>query len=78
MAQGTVCAMQSITPLKRILLAEGRKQSWLADRAGMDRAQLSRIVNGLHCDEATRERIAVALDRPVADLFATDASEQAA
>jgi transcriptional regulator with XRE-family HTH domain len=61
--------MTSGTPLKRILLEEGRKQSWLAEKVGIDQPTLSRIVNGLHCDAATCERIALALGRDVAELF---------
>lgn len=57
------------TALKRILLAEGRKQSWLAAKVGLREDQLSRIVNGLHCDASTREAIASALGRTVAELW---------
>ena len=57
------------TPLKRVLTEEGRKQSWLADRAGIDPTTLSRIVNGLHADDATREKIAAALGREIGELW---------
>jgi lambda repressor-like predicted transcriptional regulator len=57
------------TALKRVLLAEGRKQSWLAGQAGIREDQLSRIVNGLHCDPSTREAIAKALGRSVDELW---------
>jgi DNA-binding XRE family transcriptional regulator len=57
------------TPLKQILLAEGRKQSWLAKTVGIDQATLSRIVNGLHCDEPTRVAISAALGRPAREVF---------
>ena len=57
------------TPLKRVLLAEGRKQSWLAEKVGVDQPTLSRIVNGLHADASTRQRIADALNRDVAELW---------
>lgn len=73
--------MPPCTPLKSILLAEGRKQSWLAERVGIDQATLSRIVNrGLHCDHATQARIAEVLGRPIADCFPDDdgAAEAAA
>ncbi len=71
--------MPPCTPLKSILLAEGRKQSWLAERVGIDQATLSRIVNrGLHCDQAMQARIADALGRPVADCFPDGTAEAAA
>lgn len=78
--------MQSITPLKRVLRDEGRKQSWLAEKVGIDQATLSRIVNGLHAEASVQAKIAEALRRPVADLFpvhapvvgSTDESPQAA
>lgn len=72
MDRGTVRTMPSVTPLKRVLLDEGRKQSWLAQRVGIDEATLSRIVNGLHCPIELREAIASALRRPVADLWPVD------
>jgi hypothetical protein len=58
------------TPLKRILREDGRKQNWLAEQTGVSPAQLSRIVNGLQCDEATRQAIADALGRSVSEVFA--------
>lgn len=61
--------MDCPTPLKRLLVAEGRKQSWLAEKIGIDQATLSRIVNGLHCDPSTREAIAKALCRSVDELW---------
>lgn len=64
------------TPLKRVLQSEGRKQSWLAEQVGIDQPTLSRIVNGLHCDEGTRQKISAALGREVCDLWPTaDADE---
>lgn len=57
------------TPLRRVLEDEGRKQSWLAERIGIDPAQLSRIVNGFHAPEATRDAIADALGRETSELF---------
>lgn len=65
------------TPLGRILREEGRKQSWLAERVGIDPAQLSRIVNGLHAPEATRRAIADTLGRNVDELW-PEPGEQAA
>ena len=70
--------MPRMTPLKRILFDEGRKQSWLASQAGLDQATLSRIVNGLHCDDPTRAKIAAALGRSVGEVFPEDAADVAA
>lgn len=69
--------MKPRTPLQRIIREEGRKQSWLAEKVGIDQASLSRIVNGLHADEATRTAIADALGRQVDELW-PDAGEQVA
>lgn len=60
---------KQITPLARILREEGRKQSWLAERIGVDPAQLSRIVNGLHAPEATQRAIADVLGREIGELW---------
>lgn len=57
------------TPLKRILAEEGRKQRWLAERTGINYQRISLIVNGLHCDDATKRSIAEALGRDVAEVF---------
>lgn len=57
------------TPLKRILQDEGRKQSWLAERVGIDQATMSRIVNGFHADDPTRDAIAQALGRTIEELW---------
>lgn len=57
------------TPLQRVIREEGRKQSWLAQRVGCDEAHLSRIVNGLHPDDATKQSIADALGRDVTELW---------
>jgi transcriptional regulator with XRE-family HTH domain len=61
--------MQKPTPLKRAIFESGMKQKDIAARLQMDEGHLSRIVNGLHAPQATREAIADALDRPVADLW---------
>ena len=62
--------MPSPTPLKRIMLAEGRRQSWLAAEIGKDQSEVSRIVNrGLVPDEADRLAIAKALVRDPAELW---------
>lgn len=52
------------TPLKRILEAEGRSQTWLARTIGVKRQQVWMWVNGIHVPvEPTREAIADALCR---------------
>jgi transcriptional regulator with XRE-family HTH domain len=62
--------MYRLTPLKRILMEDGRKQNWLAERVGIDEPRLSRIVGGkLHADEDTQEKIAAALGRKVSEVF---------
>ncbi len=58
-----------LTPLKRVIFSEGFKQSWLAEQIGVDQPAMSRIVNGLHCNDATRAAIAQALQRNVEDLW---------
>ncbi len=61
--------MQS-TPLKRLMVAEGRRQSWLADKIGKNQSEVSRIVNrGLVPDEETQQAIAKALGRKVEDFW---------
>jgi transcriptional regulator with XRE-family HTH domain len=62
-------AMRKVTPLKLAIVASGRPQKTIAAEIGIDEARFSRIVNGLHADEATRQAIADALDRQVDDLF---------
>lgn len=65
------------TPLKRILTEDGRRQNWLAEQAGISEARLSRIVNGLQCDEGTRQSIADALGRKVCEVFPYGGSDVA-
>lgn len=57
------------TRLAEILLEEGRKQTWLAERTGIDPGTLSRYVNGLHVPKDRRKAIAEALGRTVEDVF---------
>lgn len=73
----TVRSMRTVTPLKLAVVASGRRQKDIAAQIGMDEAGFSRIVNGLHTSEATRERIAQALGRTPADLW-PDANTEAA
>lgn len=61
--------MPQTTPLKRILVNEGRKQSWLAARTGLHQVTMSRIVNGWSCDLETQRKIAAVLGRDIADVF---------
>lgn len=61
--------MRTLTPLKRAIFESQRVQRDIAAEIGIDEAHLSRIVNGLHCNDATRLRIAAALGRDVSELF---------
>lgn len=63
--------MQQVTPLKRILLSEGRSQSWLAREIGMSTTKICLIVNGLHADEDTRREICRLLGRDEGEVFPT-------
>jgi ParB-like chromosome segregation protein Spo0J len=61
---------QNLTPLKRILLAEGRRQSWLAQKIGKDQSEVSRIANrGLVPEPEIQQAIAEALGRSVEELW---------
>lgn len=57
------------TPLRLAIVHSGRRQREIADAAGLSESRLSLIVNGLHCNDATRLRIAAALGRDVSELF---------
>lgn len=62
--------MHRVTPLKRILVEEGRKQNWLAERVGIDEPRLSQIVGGKRdASEDMQEKIAAALGRKVSEVF---------
>ncbi len=59
--------------------AEGRRQSWLAERIGKDQAEVSRYINrGMLPSEETRHAIAEALGREVAELWPDIHNEAAA
>lgn len=61
------------TPLKRVLDQEGRRQTWLAERIGIDPRQVWGWVHGLHIPAPETQRlIAVALARTVEELFPVD------
>lgn len=64
--------MRKPTRLKLAIVMSGRRQKDIAGALGMDEAHLSRIVNGLHCDDATRGRIAAEIGRKVSDCFEVD------
>ena len=66
------------TPLKRAIFDSGRTQRGIAAEAGLDEAMLSRIVNGLHASEATREAIARVLGREIGELWPPVPQERAA
>lgn len=66
------------TELKRILVSEGRTQSWLSRTTGVDRSQINRYVHGIHRpDLPTRQLIADALGRQECDVFPPDDSPEA-
>jgi transcriptional regulator with XRE-family HTH domain len=70
-------ASPATTPLKRLLIGEGRKQSWLAERTGIDRATVSRIAQGLPPSEPQAQALAEALGREISELWPV-ADEKAA
>lgn len=57
------------TPLRVALAQAGMTQTDLAEKAGIERSRLSRIVNGLHADDGTRDAIAHALGRTPDELW---------
>lgn len=67
-----------VTPLKLAIVASGRTQREIAEQVGLDEWKLSRIVNGLHCDDATQRKIAAALGLTVSSLFDSPETERAA
>lgn len=69
--------MAQPTPLKRAIFESGKRQKDIAAEVGLDEASMSRIVNGLHAGDATRQKIADALDTSV-DALWPDVAEQAA
>jgi len=67
-----------VTPLKIAVARSGRRQGEIAEAVGLSESQFSRIVNGLHASEATRQQIAGELGRTVDDLWPTGSPERAA
>lgn len=53
---------------------EGRRQIWLARRVGKDPSEISRIVNGLHPSDDTKEAIAEVLGKQIEDLWPAEAT----
>lgn len=66
--------MTPVTPLRLAIVASGRPQKSIAEDAGLSESRMSLIANGLHCDDATRVRIAAALQRDVSELFPEEAA----
>jgi lambda repressor-like predicted transcriptional regulator len=61
--------MKPTTTLKRVIFESGQTQRTIAAAAGLREDQLSRIVNGLHCDAATQQAIADQLGKTVHELW---------
>lgn len=62
--------MERMTPFKRVLRDEGRRQDWLAERTGISQADISRMaVRGMRPTEDQAQRIAEALGRDLSELF---------
>lgn len=57
------------TPLRLAVVQSGLSQREIAEQVGLNETRFSRIVNGLHCDHSTRQRIALALGRNVCELW---------
>jgi hypothetical protein len=58
------------TPLRMAIVLSGRTQREIAAEIdGIDETRLSRIVNGLQCDDRIRERIAAVLGREKTELW---------
>lgn len=72
-----VRSMRKPTPLKRAIFDSGKTQKDIAESIGITESHLSRIVNGLHADEATRNALSAALNRTIADLFPVYEAEAA-
>lgn len=68
-------SIKTTTRLGEILDSEGRKQSWLSERTGIDTGTLSRYVNGLHVPEDRQRAIAEALGRELEDVFPDETAD---
>lgn len=61
------------TPLRLAVVYSGRSQREIAAAAGIGETYFSKIVNGrLHAGDATRRKIAKAVNRRVEDLWPED------
>lgn len=60
--------MKRPTPLKVAVIRSGRQQREIAESLGIPETTFSRIVNGLHADDATRKRIVRELRTTVPDV----------
>lgn len=65
-------AMRRITPLRRAIFESRRTQAEIAREVGIDPGHMSKIANGLHAPEPTRQKIADALGRTITDLWPED------
>lgn len=71
--------MSNLTPLAQVIRLQGwGAQRRIARELGISESHFSRIVNGLHVDDATRQRIAHALGRQVSDLWPSEPEARAA
>lgn len=68
---------RTTTPLRMALTEGGYIHGAIATRVGLHPGTFSRIVNGWHCDQATRQKISAALGREISELW-PDHMEQAA
>ena len=67
------------TPLKRLLVAEGRTQAWLGRQVGADQSQVNRWVHGLHEPvQQTKDAISDALGVPTSELWPAEPEQVAA
>ena len=65
------------TRLKQLLDSNGSKQTWLAEKAGINVNTLSKIVNGKAIPNLrTAQRIARALGKTVDDLWPLEEEER--
>lgn len=62
-------ARRHVTPLKLAIVKSGRRQKDIAAALGLGEVTLSRIVSGLHCDDATKTAIADELGMQIHELW---------
>jgi plasmid maintenance system antidote protein VapI len=61
--------MRKPTPLKLAIVMSGQRQKDIAEAVGIDEANMSRIVNGLHCSDDVKAAIAREIGRTPDDLW---------